>query len=210
MSDVDRGRLCNDLPHTSRTTFWYLGFGLQLTVTYWNQHKMIFRLSQKMTTKIKAGKLAEIPLDANPYADWSCHLFNAGRTQYIILMNSASFYSCLLPGKGITSEATLLSHAKETIGGFTADDGQQLVFSKYIAPAFSEVQFAKPLSRSATGSMNDHIHGAKTLLAHAMALNEIGYQLNKTPMSALVGPDGKKYANPKEVFASLADRMVGM
>jgi hypothetical protein len=42
---------------------------------------MIFRLSQKLNTKIKTGKLAEMPLDQNPYADWSCHLFTAGRRQ---------------------------------------------------------------------------------------------------------------------------------
>ena len=46
---------------------------------------MIFRLTQKLGTKIKAGQRSESPLDENPYADWSCHLFTAGRTQYIIL-----------------------------------------------------------------------------------------------------------------------------
>jgi hypothetical protein len=169
--------------------------------------QMILRLSQKMTTKFKAGRLTELPLDANPFADWSCHLFNAGRTQYIILMNTASFYSCLMPGKSVTSEASFLLLAKETLGGFVADDGKQFVFSKYIAPTFSDVQMAKPLNRSATGSMNEHIYGAKTLLADGMALNEIGYHLNITPMSALIGTDGKKYASPKEVFAILVDRM---
>ncbi len=49
---------------------------------------MILRLSQKLSTKIKAGKLAEMPLGDNPYADWSCHLFTACRTQYIILCNT--------------------------------------------------------------------------------------------------------------------------
>jgi hypothetical protein len=171
---------------------------------------MIFRLSQKMTTKIKAGKLAEVPLNANLYADWSCHLFSAGRTQYIILMNTASCYSCLLPGKGITSAAALLSHAKGAIGGFVADDGRQVIFNKYIAPSFSAVQLAKPLNRSVIASMNDHVQAAKMLLADGVTLNEIGYQLNETTLSALVGPESKKYAFPKEVFASLADRFVGM
>lgn len=46
---------------------------------------MIFRLAQKLAQKIDAGKLTESPLDDNPYADWSCHLFTADRTQYIIL-----------------------------------------------------------------------------------------------------------------------------
>ena len=54
---------------------------------------MIIRLSQKLCTKIKAGKLKEIPLDENPYADWSANLFVVDRTQYIILSNTASLYA---------------------------------------------------------------------------------------------------------------------
>ena len=51
---------------------------------------MIFRLSQKLNTKIKAGKVTDMPLDENQYADWSCHLFTADHTQYIILSNTPS------------------------------------------------------------------------------------------------------------------------
>ena len=40
---------------------------------------MIFRLSQKLTTKIKAGPLATQPLHEIPFADWSAHLFVADR-----------------------------------------------------------------------------------------------------------------------------------
>ncbi len=59
---------------------------------------MIIRLSQKLCTKIKAGKLKEMPLDENPYADWSANLFVVDRTQYIILSNTASLYSCVMYG----------------------------------------------------------------------------------------------------------------
>ena len=70
---------------------------------------MILRLSQKLNTKIKAGKLAEMPLDKNPYADWSCHLFTADRSQYIILMNTASLYSCVMYGRGISNDSTFIA-----------------------------------------------------------------------------------------------------
>ena len=60
---------------------------------------MILRLSQKLNTKIKAGKLTEESLDENPYTDWSCHLFTADRTQYILMSNTKSFYSCVMYGK---------------------------------------------------------------------------------------------------------------
>jgi hypothetical protein len=55
--------------------------------------------------------------------------------------------------------------------------------------------------------MNDHIHGAKHMISRGVEADEVGYLLNKTPMSALVGPRGPKYNYPREVFANLADRM---
>ena len=168
---------------------------------------MILRLSQKLNTKIKAGKLAEMPLDENPYVDWSCHLFTFDRTQFIMLTNTPSFYSCIMYGRGITNDSTFIDRALETIQEFTADDGNQFLYRKFIAPSSSKVSFAKALNRSVTGSMSDHIHAAKFMLEDDMALSEIRDQLNKTPMSALVGPDGKKYGSPGEVFVNLVDRM---
>jgi hypothetical protein len=47
---------------------------------------------QKLNTKIKAGTLPTLPLDDNPYADWSAQLFLADRTQYILVSNTRSLY----------------------------------------------------------------------------------------------------------------------
>ena len=41
---------------------------------------MIFRLSQKLATKLKVGPLRAMPCDENHYADWSANLFTADRT----------------------------------------------------------------------------------------------------------------------------------
>ena len=49
---------------------------------------MIFRLSQKLKTKIKAGTLPALPLDENPFADWSAGLFLVGRRQHILVSNT--------------------------------------------------------------------------------------------------------------------------
>ena len=54
---------------------------------------MIFRLSQKLNAKIEAGILTAHPLNENAFADWSAHLFVAGRTQYLLLSNTKSLYS---------------------------------------------------------------------------------------------------------------------
>jgi hypothetical protein len=50
---------------------------------------MIFRLSEKLKARIKAGALANLPLDDNPFADWSAGLFLVGRSPYILLWLSA-------------------------------------------------------------------------------------------------------------------------
>ena len=72
---------------------------------------MIFRLSQKLNTKIKAGALRALPLDDNPFADWSAHLFVADRTQYILVSNTKSLYSTVMFGKGITDDGHFIERA---------------------------------------------------------------------------------------------------
>lgn len=165
---------------------------------------MIFRLSQKLAKKLKTSATDTLPLDENPYSDWSCHLFTADRTQYIIMSNTASLYSCVMYGKGITDDSRFIERTLSTIREFMEDDGQQFAYRKFIAPASGTVSFAKALNRSVTGSMNDHVQATKFYLADDMAPSEIGYRLNETPLSALTDADGRKYANPREVFKRLA------
>ncbi len=114
---------------------------------------MIFRLSHKLNTKIKAGTLNVMPLDENPYADWSYHLFTANRTQYIIMSNTKSLYSCLMVGKGITDHSRFIESALSAIGGFMKDDGQSFVYQRFIAPASGTVSFANESSRPRNAAM---------------------------------------------------------
>ena len=88
---------------------------------------MIFRLLQKLKTKIKAGALATLPLDENPFADWSAGLFVVGRTQYILLGNTQSLYSTVLPGKGVTNDRAFIESALFGIQEFLEADGQESV-----------------------------------------------------------------------------------
>jgi hypothetical protein len=165
---------------------------------------MIFRLSQKLAKKLKAGKLIDMPLDENPYADWSCHLFTADRTPYIILSNTASLYSCVMFGKGITDDNRFIERALSTIREFMEDDGQQFAYRKFIAPASGTVSFAKALNRSVTGSMNDLIKFAKMYLTEEkLSPHDTCLKLNEMPMSALKNAEGRKYAIPRDAFRRL-------
>ena len=165
---------------------------------------MIFRLSQKLNTKIKAGKLTEMPLNENQYADWSCHLFTADRTQYVIMSNTKSLYSCVMYGKGIMDNSRFIERALSTIREFMEDDGQQFAYRKFIAPASGTVSFAKALNRSVTGSLNELIGEAQMYLVEDdMSPHEVGFKLNGILLSALKNAEGRKYAEPRDAFKRL-------
>lgn len=166
---------------------------------------MILRLSQKLNTKIKAGKLAERPLDENPYADWSCHLFTADRTQYILLTNTASLYSCVLYGRGIANDSRFIDRALSGIREFMEDDGQAFVYQKFIAPASAKVSFAKALNRKVTGSINELVMAATySLDSGEVAPHDVGFSLNDLLLSAIASEEGRGYGRPKEAFKRLS------
>jgi hypothetical protein len=166
---------------------------------------MIFRLSEKLNAKIKAGTLTPLPLDENPFADWSAGLFLVGRSQYILLTNTKSLYSTMLPGKGITDETTFVQRVLSSIREFMDADGQEGVYERLIVPVSGSVQFAKALNRSVTGSMNDMTkHAAYYLAVGDVAPFEISTRLNGIPMSALKH-NGKPYGFPRDVFKAMID-----
>ncbi|MBC8871327.1 MAG: hypothetical protein H8E44_18025 [Planctomycetes bacterium] len=162
---------------------------------------MIFRLSQKLAKKLKAGNAKTLPLDDNPYADWSSHLFTADRTQYIIVTNTQALYSVVMFGKGITGDSRFIERVLSTIREFMEDDGQAFVYQRFIAPASGSIQFSKPLNRSVIGSMNDMIQQAEYYLtAGDLSPYDLGFMLNDTPMSAI------SYQNPRKALKALADQ----
>ncbi len=170
---------------------------------------MIFRLTQKLSVKIKAGTLENVPLDENPLTDWSAVLFVAGRTQYILLSNTRSLYSTVLYGKGITNDRQFIERALSSIREVMEDEGHEHLFSRFIAQTTGTIRFAKTLNRSMTGSMNDLIRQATYWLAEGdLSLNEVRFRLNEVPMSAIIH-DGKPYGIPRNVFKALV-RSFGM
>ena len=167
---------------------------------------MIFRLSEKLNAKIKAGTLATLPLDENPFADWSAGLFLVGRSQYILVTNTKSLYSTVLPGKGVTDEKTFIERALSSIREFMDADGQEGVYERLVAPVTGSVQFAKALNRSVTGSMNDMTkHAAFWLAEGDVSPVEIGSRLKGIPMSALKH-DGSTHGFPRDAFKAMVDK----
>jgi hypothetical protein len=170
---------------------------------------MILRLSQKLATKLKEGKLQSLPLGENPYADWSAHLFTADRTQYIIVANTRSFYSVVMYGKGITDYSHFISRALDNMREFMEDDGQSFVYQRLIAPTSGSVRFAKALDRTATGSINELVKFAKFFLESGeLSPFDVGFKLNDTLLSAIANQD-HAYGKPREAFKALGGGIRG-
>lgn len=170
---------------------------------------MILRLSQKLNAKIKAGPLTASPLDNNPFTDWSAHLFAIGRTQYIILSNTKSLYSTVMFAEGIKDDCRFIQRALSNLQEFMADDGQQFVYQRLIAPASATVRFAKALDRTVTGSMNELILHASAMLADGeLSPYDVGFQLNGMLLSALASDKASKYGTPRDAFKELVNGII--
>jgi Domain of unknown function (DUF6933) len=167
---------------------------------------MIFRISQKLSAKIKAGTLPTLPLHENPFLDWSAHLFLVARSQYILVCNTKSLYSNVMSGKGLTNHDQFIEQALSVIRECLKEQGHESVYERAIIPASGMVRFGKALNRSLTGSMNDLVQQATFFLSKAdLSLFEVGFKLNETPMSALPSRSGDSYGTPREVFRRLAE-----
>lgn len=167
---------------------------------------MILRLSQKLCAKIKAGGLLTSPLDENPLADWSGHLFIANRTQYIILTNTKSLYSTLMVARGITNETQFCERALSSIHEALDAGDQKSVCSRCIARSSRAVSFAKPLDRSVVASMNELMRNAKWWLAQGgLSPPEIAAKFNDVLLSAIASDPSDKYGQPREAFRSLVE-----
>lgn len=167
---------------------------------------MIFRLSRKLATKLKEGNLPVVPLDDNPYADWSAHLFTVARTQYIIVANTRALYSVVMYGKGIVNDSQFIDRALSCIREFMEDDGQNFVYQRFIAPASGSVRFAKALDRSVTGSINELLKFATAWLSDGeMSPHDAGFKLNDIILSALAPSKKDGYGKPNEAFKALAE-----
>lgn len=159
---------------------------------------MIFRLSQQLAKKIKLAPARIAPPDENPFADWSAHVFTADRTHYVLVTNTASLYSTVLYGRGISYDDQFLERSLSQLREFLSDDGQEFIYRRFIAPASAHVEFSKALNRSVTGSMNDLIVHAKHWLVEGdLSPHDASFKLNELPMSAL------GHENPRERFKSL-------
>ncbi|MEN6429291.1 MAG: hypothetical protein ABFC80_00390 [Coriobacteriales bacterium] len=158
----------------------------------------IFRVSSKLGKKIRLDYEQTLPPSPNPLLDWSADLFTADRTQYILLTNTASLYSLVLYGKGVTNETRLFADTLAAMRDVMRSDGFLSTFEDVIAPLFYPTALAKRANRSVIGSMNDLILQARLRLArNEVSPSDLSFFLNNTLMSYI------DYRAPREDFRSM-------
>jgi len=156
---------------------------------------MIIRLTQKLAAKLKESPASSLPRDPDLFADWTANLFTANRVQYIILVNSATLYSVIMYGRGITDGGIFIDRALSALRDFMTDDDLPFFFHRFIVPQSATVSFSKTGDRSLLGSINDLVACAKIHLGEyddspvgaAKRLNDmpmkfLGYQFPREEM----------------------------
>lgn len=159
---------------------------------------MIIRITTRLGEKIHVKPEQSFPADANPFADWTAHLFFADRDQYIIITNTLSLYSMVMSGRGITNGSIFLEKAVACMFESLHADGFRFIFDRVVSPATAHISFSKTLNRSVTGSMNDLVHQAKYyLIDDQVPFVTLSSILNKVPMSYINND------SPRDVFMKL-------
>jgi hypothetical protein len=159
---------------------------------------MILRLTAKLGKKIGYMPTQTLAPDENPFADWVGNVFTAQRAQYIILSNSASLYSIILRGQGITDDCVFIERAKEAMDQFMREDGLEFIFYRLVVPHLGIIRYSKAGDRRVLGSMNDLIHSAKFFLTERQTSPfETALLINDTPLSYL------QYNSPRECVAAM-------
>lgn len=116
---------------------------------------MILRVSDKLSKRIGLRPIESLPLSANPFADWSSHLFAAGRSEYILSTNTANLYSVVFSARGIKGEAAFRSNMLAQLRAAMIGDGFEFHYKRLIDVESDAVSYSKAFSRSVIGSMND-------------------------------------------------------
>ncbi|QJX01184.1 DUF6933 domain-containing protein [Frigoriglobus tundricola] len=162
---------------------------------------MIFRLSQVLNAKVKAGALEALPLHENPLLDWSAHSFPVGRSNFILVSNTGSLLSAVVSGKAVTNVTSFRERAFGGIRECLTALGHESLTRTLLADDNGPVRFAKTLNRSVSGSMNELVKIAEFCIREGeLTLPEVGDRLNDTLLSALAAGGSHGYGKPREAF----------
>jgi hypothetical protein len=138
---------------------------------------MIFRLTQKLATKLNLEKLPRTDtLDQGSV--WYGNLFRVGGVQYMILTESTTLYSFLFHGKGIVDGQALTHTAKKLIEAKFKEKGWMSILGSTISFDQSEPTFLAAQDRRVLSSQNDMVKILKAQIGDQMDYDFVLVHLN--------------------------------
>ena len=135
------------------------------------------------------------PPVANRVADWCAHQFNVGHTRYLIFCHTASLYPVITYARGVTDEGSLIQRLIEALKLNLTGTELEFQYQRWIAPEWTQVQWAPIPGRAILGSINELIYMAKVF--SDLSPVDLGKKLAKTPMKVL------GWNSPDRVFPKL-------
>lgn len=159
---------------------------------------MILRLSESLSKKIRVIPTELRPLNANPFADYSCHFFTADGGQYVLAANTASLYAVVFPGQYLTRSTLFEDTFFEQLQGYIVGDGFEFLYKRLIGTQAAPICYSRPLNPLVSGAVRDLTDCAREYLDRKRhTLGEVTTLINQSPMPAI------QHLRPRDAFRTL-------
>ena len=159
---------------------------------------MIIRFTDKLSKKLKLGKISRIEKYPGPFLEWYAHLFSIQRTQYILVTEATSLYTVIMYGRGVVDDNIFLKQFFSFLREKMEEIEGRMIFERIIAPNSVRITFSKAINKSVLGSINDMVNMSKFVVeSEDMSPFDLSDFLNNTPFKFI------DYQSPLAAFKSM-------
>ena len=159
---------------------------------------MIIRFTDKLSKKLKLGKISRVEKCSGPFLEWYAHLFSVQRTQYILVAEATSLYTVIMYGRGVVDDniffQQFFSFLREKMEEFEG----RMIFERIIAPNSDRITLSKTINKSVLGSIDDMVNMSKFVVeSEDMSPFDLSDFLNNTPFKFI------DYQTPLAAFKNM-------
>ena len=159
---------------------------------------MILRLSETLSRKIRVTPTVKRPLNANPFADFSCHAVSVNGHDYILAANTASFYGVVFSGDSIDRSTAFESELYERLQGHIVRDGFEFLYKRLINSDGDTISYTCPLNDVITASLEQLARKVVSQVKQRrVSTDEVTETLNGSPLPLI------RHERPRDRFRTL-------
>ncbi len=159
---------------------------------------MIIRFTEKLSKKLKLGKISKIEEYPGPFLEWYAHLFSIQRTQYILVAEANSLYTLIMYGRGVVDDNIFLQQLLGLLRENMEDVEDRMIFERIIAPNSARITLSKIINKSVLGSINDMVNMSKIIVERDdTSPYDLSVILNNSPFKYI------NYLSPLAAFNNL-------